>query len=74
MKARSSFEAVKERALAAWRLMPSLDLGDLQVIVGFAALFYGVAQFSRPLAWILFGSLLLAGWLVPRLPRAKRGD
>lgn len=74
MKVRSSFEALTHRALAVWRWLPAIDLGDVQVVVGFAALFYGVAQFSRPLAWIMLGALLLAGWLVPRVPRAKRGD
>lgn len=51
-----------------------LDLGDAQLIAGFGALVYGVSQWSAPSAWCVAGVLLLAGWLAPRLPRAKKGS
>lgn len=51
----------------------TIDIGDLQVVVGLAALTYGVSMFSVPAAWITFGAFLLAGWLAPRFPRAKKG-
>lgn len=36
-----------------------LDTLDVLALAGFAALEYGVAQWSRPLAWILVGALLM---------------
>jgi hypothetical protein len=47
----------------------TLDLGaavrDLVGLGGFAALFYGLAQWSRPLAWVVGGVLLVALWSLP---------
>lgn len=49
--------------------VPSIDIGDVQLVAGLGTLTYGVAQWSVPAAWMTFGALLLAGWLAPRLPR-----
>lgn len=68
---------LKARVLALWACIrqqtPSIDMGDLQLIVGLSALTYGVSLLSEPFAWITFGAFLLAGWLAPRLPRSKKG-
>lgn len=51
---------------------PEVDMGDLQVVVGFAALIYGVSMLTVPGAWMLAGSLLLLGWAIPRVPSTRR--
>jgi hypothetical protein len=54
---------------------PAISMGDIQIVVAIGALTYGIALVSVPAAWITIGTLLLVGWLAPRLPRrAKRGD
>lgn len=58
---------------SAKALLARVDAGDAQAIVGLGALTYGVSLISAPAAWITFGGFLLAGWLAPRLPRAKKG-
>lgn len=46
-------------------------MGDLQLMAGLGSLTYGVSLVSVPAAWITFGGFLLAGWILPRLPRKK---
>lgn len=52
--------------------VPSIDIGDVQVVAGFGALIYGVSLVSVPAAWMLSGALLLIGWILPRLPRRAK--
>lgn len=72
VKVRSSIETV----MRAWgyirRQSPAIDMGDLQVVTGFGALVYGVSLVSVPGAWMLAGTLLLAGWAIPRLRVPRR--
>ena len=73
----TTFERVRLRIdtvkrLAAGLKMPALDMGDLQVVAGFGALVYGVSLVSMPGAWMLAGALLLAGWVIPRVPRREK--
>jgi hypothetical protein len=72
----SKSKALTSQAWAALRReqVPSIDMGDLQLIAGLGALTYGVSLVSVPAAWITLGGFLLVGWILPRLPRAKRGN
>lgn len=68
---------MKTRILGVWaylmrRQTPAIDMGDLQVVVGFSALIYGVSLVSAPGAWMLAGALLLVGWTIPRLLFLRR--
>ena len=67
------------RVLDAWAYLrrqevPSIDLGDVQVTVGFGALIYGVSLVSAPGAWMVAGGLLLAGWVIPRWRSRRERD
>lgn len=77
VRVRLRIDAAKRRLLAAWpylmrQQVPSIDMGDLQVVAGFGALVYGVSLVSTPGAWMLAGALLLAGWVIPRIPRREK--
>jgi hypothetical protein len=51
-----------------------LDRRDGLVMVGFAALVYGIAQVSVPRAWMVAGGLLLVAWVTPLvLALVKKG-
>lgn len=54
------------KALDIWG---TLDLGqvlrDLWIVGSCAALFYGLAQWSRPLAWVVGGGLGVVLWSLP---------
>lgn len=68
---------MRSRVVKAWAYLmrqevPSIDIGDLQVVAGFGALVYGVSQLSVPAAWMLAGALLLVGWSIPRLQFLRR--
>jgi ABC-type uncharacterized transport system permease subunit len=53
------------------KLISVLDINDLCGTAGAILLLYGVAQWSRPAAWILSGLGLLAIGIRPMLRRDK---
>jgi len=50
----------------------SLDLSDLIGLIGFVSLLYGLAQWSRPAAYVTAGVLLMGLAVAPSLRKAKR--
>lgn len=51
-----------------------LDVGvhDLFGLAGYAAIVYGVSQWSEPAAWVTGGALLLAAAVTPTLVALRR--
>jgi hypothetical protein len=56
------------------RLLRLFDVYDVLGVAGFAALEYGIAQWSVPAAWIVAGLCLLALALLPRATPKKAGS
>jgi hypothetical protein len=50
----------------------AIDVRDLIGLASVTAILMGVAQWSRPLAWVTGGAIGLAFWVAPHL-RSRKG-
>jgi hypothetical protein len=50
----------------------TVDVRDLIGLASVTAILMGVAQWSRPLAWVTGGAIGLAFWVAPHL-RSRKG-